>query len=87
MAIIALIDKVGATHEGQLRPICLLPYVYRAWMRMRKKHTVDWTRRLYGPQVPGALEEAWKLRAKEEVWSFGGGCLGAALLDVSKCYE
>ena len=44
-------------------------------------------RKLYGTQVPGALEEAWQLRAKEEVWSFGGGCMGAAFLDVSKCYE
>ena len=40
VAHIALIDKPGATHEGQLRPICLLPYVYRAWMRMRK-NTLD----------------------------------------------
>ena len=55
-------------------------------MKRRKKHTKDWTTRLYGPQVPGALEEAWKLRAME-VWTHGGGCVGAALLDVSKCYE
>ena len=52
-----------------------------------EKHTGVWVGRLYGAQVPGALEEAWKLRAKDEVWSFGGGCMGAALLDVSKCYE
>ena len=56
-------------------------------MRMRKKHTMDWTRKVYGRSVPGPLEEAWKLRALEEVWSAGGGCMGAAFLDVSKCYE
>ena len=76
-ALVALIGKAGATHEGQLRPICLLPYVYRAWMKMRKKYTKDWTTRLYGPQAPGALKAAWKLRALEEVWSHGWGLYGS----------
>eukprot|EP00972_Heterocapsa_arctica_P028133 4139547-Heterocapsa_arctica.AAC.1 len=30
--IIALIAKEGAENEGQLRPIAILPYVYRVWM-------------------------------------------------------
>eukprot|EP00972_Heterocapsa_arctica_P025561 3762618-Heterocapsa_arctica.AAC.1 len=34
--IIALIAKEGAEHEGQLRPIAILPYVYRVWMAVRK---------------------------------------------------
>eukprot|EP00972_Heterocapsa_arctica_P039136 5764200-Heterocapsa_arctica.AAC.1 len=33
---IALIAKEGAEHEGQLRPIAILPYVYRVWMAVRK---------------------------------------------------
>ena len=73
--------------RGQLRPICLLPYVYRVWMRMRERHATEWTRKMYGEEVPGPLEEARKLRAQEEVWSTGGGCVGAVFLDVSKCYE
>ena len=41
-----------------------------------------------GRGVPGPLEEAWRLRAQEEVWSARwGGCLWAAFLGVSKCYE
>ena len=35
--IIALIPKKRAEHEGQMRRIALLPYVYRIWMSVRKK--------------------------------------------------
>eukprot|EP00972_Heterocapsa_arctica_P024084 3548722-Heterocapsa_arctica.AAC.1 len=34
--ILALIAKEGAENEGQLRPIAILPYVYRVWMAIRK---------------------------------------------------
>eukprot|EP00972_Heterocapsa_arctica_P094069 13874836-Heterocapsa_arctica.AAC.1 len=34
--IIALIAKEGAENKGQLRPISILPYVYRVWMAVRK---------------------------------------------------
>eukprot|EP00972_Heterocapsa_arctica_P042138 6211357-Heterocapsa_arctica.AAC.1 len=30
--IIVLIAKEGAENEGQLRPVAILPYVYRVWM-------------------------------------------------------
>eukprot|EP00972_Heterocapsa_arctica_P093439 13782525-Heterocapsa_arctica.AAC.1 len=35
--IIALIPKDGADNEGQLRPIAILPYIYRVWMAVRKR--------------------------------------------------
>ena len=47
-ALIALLDKEGARHEGQLRPICLLPYIYRIWMKLRRPATKDWLQNLYG---------------------------------------
>eukprot|EP00972_Heterocapsa_arctica_P073884 10906677-Heterocapsa_arctica.AAC.1 len=34
--IIALIPKEGGGSEGQLRPIIILPYIYRVWMAIRK---------------------------------------------------
>eukprot|EP00972_Heterocapsa_arctica_P088041 12982762-Heterocapsa_arctica.AAC.1 len=34
--IIALVANEGADNEGQLRPIAILPYVYRVWMAIRK---------------------------------------------------
>eukprot|EP00972_Heterocapsa_arctica_P080078 11801132-Heterocapsa_arctica.AAC.1 len=33
--IIALIPKDGAENEGQLRPIAILPYIYRVWMAIQ----------------------------------------------------
>ena len=79
-ALIALIGKAGATHEGQLRPICLVAYVYKAWMRMRKKHTSEWTQRLYGKQVPGARGgvETPSNGGSLESWRrlYGGGLVG-----------
>eukprot|EP00972_Heterocapsa_arctica_P015221 2241734-Heterocapsa_arctica.AAC.1 len=30
--IIALIPKEGVESEGQLRPIAILPYIYKVWM-------------------------------------------------------
>ncbi len=35
IAIIALMTKEGASHEGELRPIGMLPYIYRIWMAIR----------------------------------------------------
>eukprot|EP00972_Heterocapsa_arctica_P015125 2226436-Heterocapsa_arctica.AAC.1 len=34
--IMALIPEEGAENEGQLRPMAILPYVYRVWMAVRK---------------------------------------------------
>ena len=37
--LVALNPKDGATHEGQLRPIRLLPMLYRVWMAGRRQAT------------------------------------------------
>ena len=68
-SLVTLIAKPGAQHEGQLRPIGLLPYVYRVWMKMRKPCVKAWIKNLYGTKVQGPLEAAWLLSAQEE------GCL------------
>ena len=36
---VTLTPKPKATHEGQLRPIGLLPMIYRIWMSVRKPQT------------------------------------------------
>ena len=45
--LIALIPKAGATHEGQLRPIGILPMLYRVYMKLRRRSHSDWTRTLH----------------------------------------
>eukprot|EP00972_Heterocapsa_arctica_P112761 16433587-Heterocapsa_arctica.AAC.1 len=40
--IIALIAKEGAGNGGQLRPIAILPYIYRARMAVRKSKVRQW---------------------------------------------
>ena len=49
---VALINKPGAAHEGQLRPIGLLTYVYRTWMAMRRQTQHGWTQKLHGEMTP-----------------------------------
>ena len=39
---IALINKPAAEHEGQLRPIDLLTYIYRIWMALRRQTQKTW---------------------------------------------
>eukprot|EP00972_Heterocapsa_arctica_P026337 3877116-Heterocapsa_arctica.AAC.1 len=43
--IIALIPKDGVEH-GQLRPIAILPYIYRVWMAVRKSKVKQWAMKL-----------------------------------------
>ena len=80
--LVTLIAKPGAQHEGQLRPIGLLPYVYRVWMKMRKSCVKNWIRHLYGAKVQGPLEATWLLSAQEERCKYknkgllGGDCPG-----------
>eukprot|EP00972_Heterocapsa_arctica_P094453 13930064-Heterocapsa_arctica.AAC.1 len=44
--IIALIPKDRAENEGQLRPITILPYIYRIWMAVRKRRVKHWAMQL-----------------------------------------
>eukprot|EP00972_Heterocapsa_arctica_P094632 13954074-Heterocapsa_arctica.AAC.1 len=44
--MIALIAKDGAETEGQLRPIAILPYIYRVWTAVRKSKVKQWAMKL-----------------------------------------
>lgn len=62
----ALIPKERAENEGQLRPIAILPSVYRVWMAVRKRRVKDWVRGLHG----GTIKPSWiwfEVAARAEV--------------------
>jgi len=40
--MVSLVTKANEIQEGQLRPIGLLPFIYRIWMCLRKEHTREW---------------------------------------------
>ena len=46
--LVFLMPKPGAMTEAQLRPIGLLPYVYRAWLASRKADATGWSKKLHG---------------------------------------
>ena len=64
---IALINKPGAEHEGQLRHIGLLTYVHRIWMALRRQTQKPWIQKLHGESTPSAVELAWHTKMKEEI--------------------
>ena len=64
--IVALLDKESAIDEGDLRPIAILPYVYRVWMALRKAHAKVWTRNMHGGAFESAESQAWMLAVKAE---------------------
>jgi len=76
---VPLIPKPGAQAEGQFRPIGILPYVYRAWMVVR--------RALHGGRHVGAADLAAQVRREEEYTMWRGHFSITAYLDCSKCYE
>ena len=85
--IIALIPKKGAESEGQMRPIALLPYVYRVWMCVRKADIQDWVSGMHGGGFKSAESLAWELAARGEAARLMEHYFMAAFLDCSKCYE
>ena len=84
---VTLIPKPGAQNEGQLRPIGILPYVYRAWMVLRKAEFSGWSRALHGGHHVGAADLAGQVRREEEYAAWRGCHSFTAYLDCSKCYE
>ena len=42
---VTLTPKPKATHKGQLRPIGLLPTIYRIWMSVRQPQAYEWTKK------------------------------------------
>ena len=85
--IVALIPKPGAEHEGEMRPIALLPYVYRLWMCIRKRDVERWALGLHGGKFRSAEALAWELAAKGEAARLEERHFVAAFLDCSRCYE
>ena len=53
--VVALNPKPKATHEGQLRPIGLLPMVYRLWMAFRRPEAKQWKAAVSGGTGQGAF--------------------------------
>eukprot|EP00972_Heterocapsa_arctica_P107123 15783462-Heterocapsa_arctica.AAC.1 len=62
--IIALIAKEGAEHEGQLRPIAILPYVYRVWMAVRKSKVRQWAVKLNDGRFSSPETLVWEIAAR-----------------------
>ena len=84
---VALIHKPKAKHEGALRPIGLLPYIYRIWMAVRKQKLKAWVLSLHAGGIQSATAQAWRLGAMQESERAKGLFTLAAFLDCSKCYE
>jgi hypothetical protein len=85
--IVALIPKDGAESEGQLRPIAILPYVYRVWVAVRKKRVKEWVLNLHGGEIRAPEDLVWEVAARAETAKANGRCHAAAYFDCSKCYE
>ncbi|MCP4241721.1 MAG: hypothetical protein GY772_14270, partial [bacterium] len=91
-ASVSMIPKPGATDATGLRPIGLMPVVYRLWAASRQDHVRQWLRPLEKLVLGGrpgvgadlaALEAS--VIANEALAS--GEHVAAAFLDVSKAYE
>ena len=85
--LIALIPKPGATHEGQLRPIGILPMLYRIYMKIRRHTYKYWVRQIHNGREESALDLAWKTRVQDEVDEHNQLYTASTFLDCSKCYE
>ena len=86
-SIIALVPKAGATHEGQLRPIGIMPYIYRLWMAARRIDAKDWSLSIHGGKHLGAAALAYDTQVRIEKAHWAGEHVLIAFLDCSKCYE
>lgn len=85
--VVALIPKDGVESEGQLRPIAILPYVYRVWMAVRKRRVKEWVLNLHGGGFRSPEDLVWEVAARAETAKANGRCHAAAYFDCSKCYE
>ena len=82
---VTLILKPGAQSEGQLRPIGIPPYVYGAWMVVRKAEFSGWSRALHGGRHVWAADLAAQVRREEEYAAWRGCHSFTTYLDCSKC--
>ena len=88
---VALIPKEGATNTGELRPIVILPFVYRIWAASRRVLVKAWEvgEGAHSSDVlgRGAEEAAWELALQAECFNANGESIVGCFLDCSKCYE
>eukprot|EP00972_Heterocapsa_arctica_P066879 9869160-Heterocapsa_arctica.AAC.1 len=85
--VIAFIPKAGAESEGQLRPIAILPYIYRVRMAIRKSKVKPWALRLNDGRFHLPETLVWEVAARSELSRLRGTFFIAAYIDCSKCYE
>ena len=88
LVVIVLLPKA----EGGWRPIGLLPFLPRIWMRVRRPVTLQWEQAqsrpyLYAGAAKGATVAAWKQAARGERAHLWGTSFGQALLDLVKAFE
>lgn len=85
----SMIPKPKAEYEAGLRPIGLLPYVYRVWMAIRKSQDAQkqWLLDLHDGRNAAAATLAARTRPSIEVARHEGKHTLLAFLDCSTCYE
>ena len=92
MAEVVLIPKPGGDPDMplQLRPITLLPVIYRLWARIRLR-AVDAWRSAWDPAVASACKgpdgQAWDLAWALAVAPVHGQAVSGVAVDLSKCYD
>ena len=95
IGIVSLLPKGTATSPEDMRPVVLLPVVYRIWAAARQSQVREW---VHGPgddaaEIPGqsAPDAAWELAFEVEVTELMGqevdDTVCGVFLDCSKCYE
>ena len=90
---VALLPKAGSNDPAEMRPIVLLPMVYRIWAAARQPLVRRWveTEGADGAEQIGcsAVDAAWDLALAAEVTELTcpDEAMCAAFLDCSKCYE
>ena len=88
-----LLDKEAGEEALQLRPIGVLPKLYRLWAGVRQKEVREWraAQELGWAWGHGAgrssLDAAWSSLLNAEIARHTGGLFVAAYFDLSKAYE
>ena len=92
MAIQLVIVVLLLKTDGGWRPIGLLPFLPRIWMRVRRPIVLQWEQiqarpYLYAGAAKGATVAAWKQAARGERAHLWKTSYGQGLLDLVKAFE
>eukprot|EP00972_Heterocapsa_arctica_P019004 2805323-Heterocapsa_arctica.AAC.1 len=85
--LISLIAKEGAENEGQLRPIAILPYIYKIWMAITKSKVRKTAIKVNNGRFTSPETLVWEIAARGELAKIRGKYFSAAYIDCSKRYE